>query len=93
LAIFDETTTAAIDSYFPTILYAANMSSCFHKLVLICNSKQRFNTSNRLGNAAVLAECQLSDDSKEVATSIAGYIAKTLLKKSSCICCKEKIGV
>ena len=53
LAIFDESTSAAIKSYFPDRLDAANILSCFHKLFVICNSKQRFNTANQLGNAAV----------------------------------------
>ena len=34
-------------------------------------------------------EAALTDDSKEVATTIAGYIAKKLIKRSSCIICKS----
>jgi hypothetical protein len=53
LAIFHETTSAAILSYFPDRVDAANFLQLFNKLFLICNSKQRFNNSNALGNAAV----------------------------------------
>lgn len=57
LAIFHGTTTAAMKSYFPDLLDAANFLSLFHKL-FFCNSKNQFNSSDRLGNATVL------DDSK-----------------------------
>ena len=57
LAIFHGTTTAAMKSYFPDRLDAANFLSLFHKL-FVCNSKNQFNSSDWLGNAAVL------DDSK-----------------------------
>ena len=53
LAILDETTTAAILSYFPERNDAAQLLSLFHKLFITLNSKQMFNTSNQLGNAAV----------------------------------------
>ena len=53
LAIFDETTSTAIKSYFPERLDAANFLSCFHSLFVICNPKQRFNSSNHLGHAVV----------------------------------------
>ena len=36
-----------------------------------------------------LYEAALTDDSREVATTIAGYIAKKLIKRSSCIICKS----
>ena len=36
-------------------------------------------------------ECELNDDSKQVAVSIAGYIAKTLAKRTACTKCKEKL--
>ena len=36
-----------------------------------------------------LYEAALTDDSNEVATTIAGYIAKKLIKRSSCIICKS----
>ena len=53
LAIFQENTTAAIKSYFRNRLDAANFLTLLYKVFVICNSKQRFNTSNHLGNAAV----------------------------------------
>ena len=53
LATFQESTTAAIKSYFPNRLDAANFLTLFYKVFVICNSKQRFNTSNQLGNAAI----------------------------------------
>ena len=49
LAIFDETTSAAIRSYFPEINDAASFLTLFYKLFVICNSKQRYNEANRLG--------------------------------------------
>ena len=58
LAIFDETTSAAIRSYYPNRLDAANFLNLFHKVLVICNSKQQFHTSNMLGNAAI------ADDNK-----------------------------
>ena len=36
-----------------------------------------------------LYEAALTDDSNEVATTIAGYIAKKIIKRSSCIICKS----
>ena len=53
LAILDETTTAAILNYFPERNDAAQFLLLFHKLFVTLNSKQKFNTSNQLGNAAV----------------------------------------
>ena len=43
-------------SSFPDKHDAANNVSCFHKLFVICNSKQRFNSSNELAIAVVLAD-------------------------------------
>ena len=53
LAIFDETILAAIKSCYPNRLDAANFLNIFHKLFVICNSKQQFHTSNMLGNDAI----------------------------------------
>ena len=53
LAILDETTTAAILSYFRERNDAAQFLLLFHKLFVTLNSKQKFNTSNQLSNAAV----------------------------------------
>ena len=52
VAIFDQSTSAGIESYYPNRLDA----SSFLKLVniwTINNSKQEFNTNFRIGNAAV----------------------------------------
>ena len=38
-----------------------------------------------------ISECQLNEESKEVAVSIAGYVAKTLSSRSDCNQCKEKL--
>ena len=56
LNIFDETSSAAINSYFPARKSAASFLSLFHKLFVILNSKQKFNSNNRLGNAAVAGD-------------------------------------
>ena len=53
LAILQENTTATIKSYFPHRLDVANFLTLFNKVFIICNSKQSFNTSNQLGNAAI----------------------------------------
>ena len=55
LAKFQDGTSAAIKSYFCNRLDAANANflTVFYKVFVICNSKQRFNTSNQLGNAAI----------------------------------------
>ena len=55
-AIFQENATAAIKSYFPNRLDAANLLTLFYKVFFICNSKQCFNTSNQLGNAVIQGE-------------------------------------
>ena len=58
LAIFHETTSAAILSYFPDRTDAACFLELFNKvfLVSVCNSKQKFHGFNALGNAAVLGD-------------------------------------
>ena len=53
LAIFQESTTAAIKIYFPNRLDAANFLTLFYKVFVICSSKQGFSTWNQLGNAAI----------------------------------------
>ena len=53
LAIFQESTTAAIKSYFPNRLDAANFLTLFYKVFVICNFEQCFSTSNQLGNTAI----------------------------------------
>ena len=56
LAIFDETTSAAIQLYFPQQSSAAKFLQLFQKLWIISNSKSQFSTTNYLGNAAVLED-------------------------------------
>ena len=53
LAIFQESTTAAIKSYFPNRLDAANFQTLFYKVFVICNFKQRFNAASQPGNAVI----------------------------------------
>ena len=53
LTIFDESTTVAIECYFPEKSDAACFLSAFQKLFVICNAKTQYNTSDRLRNAVV----------------------------------------
>lgn len=53
LAIFDPSTIAAIRLYFPESKEAADFLHLFHVWWTVSNSKQRFNSNNKLGNAAV----------------------------------------
>ena len=53
-AMFDETTSAAIQWYFPQHSSAAEFLQLFQKWWIISNSKSQFSTTNYLGNAAVL---------------------------------------
>ena len=53
LAVFDETTSAAIRSYFPDREDAASFLNLIHKVFVIFNSKGRFNSPNKLGNGVV----------------------------------------
>ena len=48
LNVFDETTTAAIRSYFPEREDAASFLSLFHKLFVVFNSKQRLHSYHYL---------------------------------------------
>ena len=57
LEISQESTTAAIKSYFPNRLDAANSLTIFYNVFVNCNSKQCFNTSNQLGNAEIQGDC------------------------------------
>ena len=56
LAIFEETTIAALKRYFPSRNDAAQILHAFHVWWSISNSKQRFNSRNSIGNAAVLGD-------------------------------------
>ena len=46
LSAFDETTSAAIKSYYADRLDAASFLYVFHKIFIISNSKNQFNTPN-----------------------------------------------
>jgi len=52
LSIFHETTSAAIISYFSECKAAADFLKVFDKWWNISNSRTRYNTNNRIGNAA-----------------------------------------
>lgn len=54
LAIFHETTSAAITSYFPQCNDASNFLKLINAWWVITNSKSQFNNNNLLGNAAIL---------------------------------------
>ena len=56
LAIFDKTTSTAIQSYFPQHSSAAGFLQLLQKWWIISNSKSQFLTTNYLGNAAVLGD-------------------------------------
>ena len=53
LAVFHETTAAAIEYYFEDKDDASGFLKLFNSWWTIVNSKERFNSHNRLGNAAV----------------------------------------
>ena len=55
-AMFDETTSAAIQWYFPQHSSAAEFLQLFQKWWIISNSKSQFSTTNYLGNAALLGD-------------------------------------
>ena len=59
LAILDETTIGAILGYFPERNDAAQFLLLFYMLFVTLNSKQKFNTSNQLGNGAVNGDNKL----------------------------------
>ena len=54
LAVFDPTTSAALSSYFPENQDAAKFLNRTHIWWTISNSKQQYNTNNRIGNAACI---------------------------------------
>ena len=56
LAIFDETTIAAVKSYFSEKASAAAFLTLFSKWWVLSNSKARYSTSNYLGYAAVIGD-------------------------------------
>ena len=56
LAIFHETKSAAITSYFPERSCASNFLKLINAWWVVSNSKTEFNSNNRLGNAAILGD-------------------------------------
>ena len=56
LAIFHETTSAAITTYFPERSCASNFLKLINAWWVVSNSKTEFNSNNRLGNAAILGD-------------------------------------
>ena len=56
LAIFDETTIAAVKSYFPERANAAAFLTLFSKWWVLSNSKAAYSTATYLGNAGVIGE-------------------------------------
>ena len=56
LAIFDETTIAAVKSYFPEKTSAAAFLTLFSKWLVLSNSKAGYSTADYLGNAAVIGD-------------------------------------
>ena len=69
LAIFDESTTAAIECNIPEKSDAACFLSAFQKLFVICNAKTQYNTFNMLGNAVIC-----NDSKPEFLLSFATWI-------------------
>lgn len=55
LAIFDESTSAAICSYFPEHNDASSFLKLFNSWWIISNAKYQFDTKNRLGNIGYFA--------------------------------------
>ena len=56
LAIFDETTIAAVKLYFPEYASAAAFPTLFGKWWVLSNFKPRYSTENYLGNLAVIRD-------------------------------------
>jgi hypothetical protein len=71
LAIFHETTSAAIDYYFEEKGDASGFLKLFNTWWMIANSKQRFNSGNRLGNAATA-----NDNKPEFLRELANWVEK-----------------
>ena len=71
LAIFHETTSAAITSYFPNCKDASDFLKVFNTWWIITNSKSKFNTNNRIGNAAILG-----DNKPDFLKSLADWLEK-----------------
>ena len=71
LAVFHETTSAAIYSYFPDRTDAAQFLKLFNDWWIISNSKNQYNFNNNLGNAAIHG-----DGKPEFLRAMANWIQK-----------------
>lgn len=69
LAIFDETTSAGIRSYFPSRCDAADFLNRMHKVFLICNAKEETHGSDALGDAV-----RSGDNKIEFLQAVANWI-------------------
>ena len=69
LSVFHETTIAATRSYFPDKVAMANFLELFSVWWILVNSKHRYNSSNKLGNA-----CVLGDGKTEFFRELADYL-------------------
>ena len=81
LAIFDQSTSAAIEIYYPNRLDASSFLKLVNIWWTINDSKKEFNTNFRIGNAAV------KDDKKTFVFTriceLAGGLAKSAEQKFS----------
>ena len=79
LAIIHETTTAAIESYFPEKNNSADFLRILNIWWIISNSKTQFLPNNPLGNAAIIG-----DNKPEFLRSFAAWVAKWQNEKIPC---------
>ena len=71
LQIFHETTYSAIKSYFPKEISAANFLYLINTWWTISNSKNIYNTNNKIGNAVVA-----NDKKPEFLNALAQYVSE-----------------
>ena len=71
LAVFHETTSAAIRSYFPSRNDAADFTNLLHKVFLVCNAKAPTHGSDALGDAV-----RAGDGKTEFLRAVADWIEK-----------------
>ena len=88
LAIFHETTSAAITSYFPERSCASNFLKLINVWWVVSNSKTEFNSNNRLGNAAILG-----DNNPTFLRALADWIEHGLLIEYGPICHIVKLPI
>ena len=79
LAIIHETTTAAIESYFPEKNNSADFPGFLNIWWIISNSKAQFLSNNLLGNAA-----KIGDNKPEFLRLFAAWVAKWHNEKIPC---------